>query len=50
MLYAKKDIVGVAATRARKTLPFWIALLRVLEEGEDKMIFVVTPLGLLGKQ
>ena len=49
-LYAKKDVVGVAATGARKTLPFWIALLMVLEEGEDKMIFVVTPLNLQGKQ
>ncbi|KAF8237299.1 hypothetical protein L208DRAFT_1356404 [Tricholoma matsutake] len=49
-LYVKKDVVGVAATGARKTLLFWIALLMALEEGEDKMIFVVTPLNLLGKQ
>jgi len=40
----------VAATGAGKTLSFWIALLIVLEEGEDKMIFIVTPLNLLGKQ
>ena len=46
-LYAKKD-VGVAATGAGKTLLFWIALLMVLEEGEDKMIFVVTPLNTAG--
>ena len=26
-LYAKKDVVAVAATGARKTLSFWIALL-----------------------
>ena len=43
-LYAKKDVIGVAATGAGKTLSFWIALLMALEEGEDKMIFVVTPL------
>jgi len=47
-LHAKKDVVAVAATG--KTLSFWIALLMALEEGEDKMIFVVTPLNLLGKQ
>jgi superfamily II DNA or RNA helicase len=46
-LYAKKDVAGVAATGAGKTLS---SLLMVLEEGEDKMIFVVTPLNLLGKQ
>ena len=49
-LYAKKDVVAVAATGAGKTLSFWIALLMALEEGQDKMIFVVTPLNLLGKQ
>jgi superfamily II DNA helicase RecQ len=49
-LYAGKDVVGVAATGASKTLSFWIALLMALEEGKDKMIFVVTPLTLLGKQ
>jgi superfamily II DNA/RNA helicase len=31
-LYAKKDVVGVAATGAEKTLLFWIALLMVLRE------------------
>ncbi|KAF8233775.1 hypothetical protein L208DRAFT_1395191 [Tricholoma matsutake] len=35
---------------AGKTLSFWIALLMALKEGEDKMIFVVMPLNLLGKQ
>ena len=49
-LYAKKDVVAVAATGARKTLSFWIALLMALEEGEDNMIIVVMPLNLLGKQ
>ena len=51
-LHAKKDVVAVAATGAAagKTLSCWIALLMALEEGEDKMIFVVTPLNLLGKQ
>ena len=49
-LYAGNDVVGVAATGAGKTLSFWIALLMALEEGENKMVFVVTPLNLLGKQ
>jgi superfamily II DNA helicase RecQ len=49
-LNAGKDVVGCAATGAGKTLSFWIPLLMVLEEGKDKMIFVVTPLNLLGKQ
>ena len=49
-LYAKKDVIGIAATGAGKTLLFWIALLMVLEEGEEEMIFVVAPLNLLGKQ
>jgi len=49
-LHAKKDVVAVAATGAGKTLSFWIVLLMALEQGEDKMIFVVTPLNLLGKQ
>ncbi|RDB20670.1 ATP-dependent DNA helicase RecQ [Hypsizygus marmoreus] len=49
-LRAGKDVVGIAPTGAGKTLSFWIALLMALEEGEDKMIFVVTPLNLLGKQ
>jgi superfamily II DNA helicase RecQ len=49
-LHNKKDVVGVAATGAGKTLSFWIPLMMALEEGQDKMIFVVTPLNLLGKQ
>ncbi|KAG6824263.1 hypothetical protein H0H92_007515 [Tricholoma furcatifolium] len=49
-LRSGKDVVGCAATGAGKTLSFWIALLMALAEGEDKMIFVVTPLNLLGKQ
>ncbi|CDO77881.1 hypothetical protein BN946_scf184690.g2 [Trametes cinnabarina] len=46
----QKDVVAVAATGAGKTLSFWIALLMALEDGEDKMVIVVTPLNLLGKQ
>ncbi|KAK7692968.1 hypothetical protein QCA50_004609 [Cerrena zonata] len=45
-----KDVVGIAATGAGKTLSFWIALLMALEEGRDSMIVVVTPLNLLGKK
>ena len=35
---------------AGKTLTFWIPILMALEDGEDKMSVVVTPLNLLGKQ
>ena len=49
-LHAGKDVITCAATGAGKTLSFWIALLMAMEEGEDKMIIVVTPLNLLGKQ
>ncbi|KAH9951073.1 P-loop containing nucleoside triphosphate hydrolase protein [Amylocystis lapponica] len=46
----KDDVVAVAATGSGKTLSFWIPLLMALEDGEDKMIIVVTPLNILGKQ
>ena len=50
-LYEKQnDVVGVAATGSGKTLSFWIPLLMALEDGLDKMVIVVTPLNLLGKQ
>ncbi len=49
-LYEKKDVIGCAPTGAGKTLSFWIPLLMALEDGEDKMSIVVTPLNLLGKQ
>lgn len=50
-LYEKQnDVVGVAATGSGKTLSFWIPLLMALEDGLDKMVVVVTPLNLLGKQ
>jgi ATP-dependent helicase YprA (DUF1998 family) len=49
-LYAGKDVVACAPTGAGKTLTFWIPILMALEEGEDKMSIVVTPLNLLGKQ
>jgi hypothetical protein len=35
-LHAKKDVVAVAATGARKTLLFWIVLLMTLEDGKDR--------------
>lgn len=50
VLHAGKDVVACAPTGAGKTLSFWIPLLMALEEGKDKMTFVVTPLNLLGKQ
>jgi superfamily II DNA helicase RecQ len=49
-IYQKKDVVGTAATGAGKTLSFWIALLMALEDGENVMEFIVTPLNILGKQ
>ncbi|KAF8150999.1 P-loop containing nucleoside triphosphate hydrolase protein [Crassisporium funariophilum] len=49
-LRAGKDVTGIAATGAGKTLSFWIPLLMALEEGQDKMVVIVTPLNLLGKQ
>ena len=49
-LYAGKDVVACAPTGAGKTLTFWIPILMAIEEGEDKMSIVVTPLNLLGKQ
>ena len=49
-IYEGKDVVGCAPTGAGKTLSFWIPLLMALEDGKDKMSFVVTPLNLLGKQ
>ncbi|EMD35389.1 hypothetical protein CERSUDRAFT_21069, partial [Gelatoporia subvermispora B] len=50
-LYEKRnDVVAIAATGAGKTLSFWMPLLMALEDNQDKMIFVVTPLNILGKQ
>ena len=49
-LHAGKDVVACAPTGAGKTLSFWIPLLMALEEGQDKMSIVVTPLNLLGQQ
>lgn len=46
----QNDVVAIAATGSGKTLSFWIALLMALEDGEDKLVIVVTPLNLLGKQ
>ncbi|RDX48734.1 P-loop containing nucleoside triphosphate hydrolase protein, partial [Lentinus brumalis] len=46
----QQDVVAVAATGSGKTLSFWIALLMDLEDGQDKVVIVVTPLNLLGKQ
>ncbi|KAH9855607.1 P-loop containing nucleoside triphosphate hydrolase protein [Lenzites betulinus] len=46
----QNDVVAVAATGSGKTLSFWIPLLMAIEDGEDKIAIVVTPLNLLGKQ
>ena len=48
--HAGKDVVGCAPTGAGKTLSFWIPLLMALADRKDKMIFLVTPLNVLGKQ
>src|SRR5580698_4899289 len=49
-LHLKKHVVAISATGSGKTLTFWIPLLMALEDGLDKLLFVVTPLNLLGKQ
>ena len=49
-LYAGKDVLWCAPTGAGKSLSFWIPLLIALEEGKDKLMFVVMPLNVLGKQ
>ena len=49
-LYGGKDVIVCATTGFGKTLTFWIPLLMALEEGQDKLTIVVTPLNLLGKQ
>ena len=49
-LYGGQDVIVSAATGFGKTLTFWIPLLMALEEGLDKVVFIVTPLNLLGKQ
>ncbi|KAH9919666.1 P-loop containing nucleoside triphosphate hydrolase protein [Amylocystis lapponica] len=46
----QNDVVAIAATGSGKTLSFWIPLLMALEDKEDKLIIVVTPLNILGKQ
>ena len=45
-IYEKKDVIGTAAASSSKTLSFWIALLMVLEDGEDKMEVIITPLNI----
>jgi len=49
-LYKGKDVIGIAPTRAGKTLSFWIPLLMALEDGKKQMTLIVIPLNLLGKQ
>lgn len=49
-LYGGKDVIVCAATGFRKTLTFWIPLLMALDEGQDKLTIIVTPLNLLGRQ
>lgn len=46
----RKDVVACAPTGAGKTLSFWIPLLMAAEEGLRRVVLVVTPLNLLGKQ
>ncbi len=49
-VYEGYDVVGVAATGSGKTLSFFAPLVMALEEGQKKVVFVVTPLNLLGQQ
>ncbi|KAF9488058.1 P-loop containing nucleoside triphosphate hydrolase protein, partial [Pleurotus eryngii] len=49
-VYEGYDVVGVAATGAGKTLSFFAPLVMALEEGQKKVIFIVTLLNLLGQQ
>jgi len=49
-VYEGKDVIACAATGAGKTLTFWIPLLMALEDGIEAVVFVVTPLNLLGEQ
>ncbi|KAF9471509.1 hypothetical protein BDN70DRAFT_567418 [Pholiota conissans] len=46
----QKDVIESAQAGGGKTMSFWIPVLMALEDGEDKMSIVVTPLNLLGKQ
>ncbi|KAF9008449.1 P-loop containing nucleoside triphosphate hydrolase protein, partial [Cyathus striatus] len=49
-LYSGKHVIGCTATGTGKTLSFWIPLIMALEDGQDKMTIIITPLSLLGKQ
>ncbi|KAK7047080.1 hypothetical protein VNI00_006740 [Paramarasmius palmivorus] len=49
-LYEGCDVVSVERTGGGKTLSFWIPLCMSLEDGSNKMLTLVTPLTLLGKQ
>ncbi|KXN80635.1 hypothetical protein AN958_09177, partial [Leucoagaricus sp. SymC.cos] len=49
-LYTGRHVIGCAATGLRKDTVVLDTLLMALEEGLDVMIFVITPLNLLGKQ
>ena len=50
-VYAGQDVITCAATGFGKTLTFWIPLVMAIEEGyDDKLVIVVTPLNLLGRQ
>lgn len=45
-----RDVVCCVRTGAGKTLSFWLPIAMSMEEGEEKISVVVTPLNLLGKQ
>jgi hypothetical protein len=49
-VHAGKDVLGCAPTGAGKTLSFWIPLVMAIEDGEDKVLFVISPLNVLAKQ
>ncbi|XP_006458573.1 hypothetical protein AGABI2DRAFT_64836, partial [Agaricus bisporus var. bisporus H97] len=48
--FSGRDVIGCAPTGAWKTLSFWIPLLMAQDEGQKKVLFVVSPLNVLAKQ
>ncbi|KAF7293390.1 ATP-dependent DNA helicase RecQ [Mycena indigotica] len=49
-LQSGKDVVHLSATASGKTMTFLLRLLMACRDGEDKMVFGITPLVMIGKQ
>jgi superfamily II DNA/RNA helicase len=45
-----KDVITCSQTGSGKTLSFWIPLVIAMQKDPGRMVIVVTPLNLLGKQ